>query len=559
MSKHIRIKRITRREPVQGPTINKLVSPQARNTNIRLNNTYIACIAKDEDNYIDEWVEYHLSLGVSKIFVLENGWNYDLSKYGNRVIVYHNTDFNFADSYHFKQRSFYSFVFNKVKTENACKYLACIDIDEFLCFKKKFYGKTITEVFDEYFNKLPNCEVLQIPWKMFGDNGLTEVVNNNYSVIDRFTKSAKDYGSCSRNNLCKIVVDVERCNGNDYPHFHGCGNDGHRQYFVDGSLSKGVDVLSKHKFIDSEIDLFIAHFYAKTKQEYFNRAKNEENFKTIGYSFEEQWKDRSNPIWNRNDIENLDVINIRNFYRNADKPYVNLCHWYFTDRTELKFNEMEKLCIHYLRTKSTVFHRIDLYVAMNSLKSEYIDFIETELSDIPNLNLKFIQNNNDQEFQTWSRLLTDYSNCYVLYSHFKGAYRQFDKNFKVIDIAFWNWLLFEYCYNKPYFATKCFDGRWLATGHIFDGHYQGTFYWCDIDKLKANNDLNKIEYKIINQFHPRGWNCEEFPSHFNNTLKQYDFETSCKNVDSYRLYTNNYFPALKTEFNTFLTKIGLKF
>lgn len=558
MSKSVRIKRIMRRGQVPKPTINKLVSSQARNTNIRLNNTYIACIAKNEDNYIDEWIEYHLSLGVSKIFVFEDNWNYDLSKYGNRVVVYHNTDFNFSDEHHLKQRSFYSFVFDKVKTENACKYLVCIDIDEFLCFKKKFYGKTITEVFDGYFNKLPNCEVLQIPWKMFGDNGLTEVVDNNYSVIDRFTKSAKDYGDCDRNNLCKIVVDVERCSGKDYPHFHGCGND-HRQYFVDESPSKGIDILSKRKFIDSKIDLFIAHYYTKTKQEYFNRAKNAKNFKTIGYTFEEQWKDRSNPIWNRNDIENLDVVNLRDFYKNADKPYVNLCHWYFADRTKLKFHNMEKLCIHYMRTKSSVFDRIDLYVAMNSLKQEYIDFIKAELSDIPNLNLKFIQNNNDQEYQTWSRLLNDYSNCYVLYSHFKGVSHQNDSRFKLINIAFWNWLLFEYCYDKPYFATKCFDGKWLATCHTFDGHYQGTFYWCDIDKLKSKNDLSKIRYTVVNSNKPKAWCCEEFPSHFDNTLKQYDFETSCRKVDSYRMYTRNYVPALNKEFNKFLNKLGLKF
>ena len=557
MSKSVRIIRVVRR----GPKSKSLVKPmikQVRNTNICLNNTYIVCIAKNEDNYIDEWIEYHLSLGVSKIFVFEDNWNYDLSKYGNKVIVYHNIDFNFGDVYSFKQGSFYSFIFNKVKSENACKYLACIDIDEFLCFNKKFYGKTITEVFDEYFNKLANCEVLQIPWKMFGDNGLVEVVNNNYSVVNRFTKSAKGYGDCGRNNLCKIVVDVARCDGNVFPFFHG-RNDDHGQYFVDGTLSKGDDFLSKHKFTDDEIDLFIAHYYTKTKQEYFNRAKCEESFKTIGYSFEEQWKDRSNPIWNRNDIENFDVVNLRNFYRNADKPYINLCHWYFTDRTELKFYDIEKLCIHYLRTKSSVFHRIDLYVAMNNLKQEYIDFIKAELSDIPNLNLTFIQNNYNQEFQTWSRLLTDYSNCYVLYSHFKGVSHQNDNRNKLIDIAFWDWLLFEYCYNKPYFATKCFDGRWIATRGPFDGHYQGTFYWCDIDKLKSNYDLSKIKYTVFNMYKPKGWCCEEFPSHFANDFKLYDFETSFKNVDSYKMYTNNYFPVLNTEFNTFLTKTGLNF
>lgn len=31
--------------------------------------TALVCIAKNEDNYIDEWIEYHLMLGFDRIFV----------------------------------------------------------------------------------------------------------------------------------------------------------------------------------------------------------------------------------------------------------------------------------------------------------------------------------------------------------------------------------------------------------------------------------------------------------------------------------------------------------
>ena len=31
--------------------------------------TALVCIAKDEDNYIDEWLKYHLKLGFSNIYV----------------------------------------------------------------------------------------------------------------------------------------------------------------------------------------------------------------------------------------------------------------------------------------------------------------------------------------------------------------------------------------------------------------------------------------------------------------------------------------------------------
>ena len=34
----------------------------------------LVCIAKNEDDYIEEWVNYHLKLGFSKIFIYENNW-----------------------------------------------------------------------------------------------------------------------------------------------------------------------------------------------------------------------------------------------------------------------------------------------------------------------------------------------------------------------------------------------------------------------------------------------------------------------------------------------------
>jgi hypothetical protein len=39
----------------------------------------LVCISKNEDNYIDEWIKYHLKLGFDDIFVCNNDWdfNYD--------------------------------------------------------------------------------------------------------------------------------------------------------------------------------------------------------------------------------------------------------------------------------------------------------------------------------------------------------------------------------------------------------------------------------------------------------------------------------------------------
>ena len=55
-------------------------------------NICICQLIKDEQIYIEEWIDYHLNLGISK-FVLFEDYNSTshlevLSKYGNKVILY---------------------------------------------------------------------------------------------------------------------------------------------------------------------------------------------------------------------------------------------------------------------------------------------------------------------------------------------------------------------------------------------------------------------------------------------------------------------------------------
>lgn len=40
-------------------------------------NIAICAIVKDEDFYIDEFIKYHLKLGVNHIYFFQNNWRYD--------------------------------------------------------------------------------------------------------------------------------------------------------------------------------------------------------------------------------------------------------------------------------------------------------------------------------------------------------------------------------------------------------------------------------------------------------------------------------------------------
>lgn len=135
----------------------------------------LVCIAKNEDKYIQEWIDYHLKLGFDHIYVYQNNWkckvehpcltkiNFD-STNGDRQTQAYNT---FIRDYH-----------------ERYDYAAFFDVDEFLVLKKHNNVK-------EFITYCSDAPAIGINWAMFGDNGLKEVVDNNYSLIERFTKRAK--------------------------------------------------------------------------------------------------------------------------------------------------------------------------------------------------------------------------------------------------------------------------------------------------------------------------------------------------------------------------------
>lgn len=131
--------------------------------------TSLVCIAKNEDNYIQEWIDYHIKLGFDNIFIYENNWRCKIEHPqvikipfdgGNRQIYSYN---------HFLQNH-----------SNGYDWVGFIDCDEFLVLNE---DKSLKDFFERFSDK-PGVGV---NWKLFGDNGHTKVDNNEYSVIKRFT------------------------------------------------------------------------------------------------------------------------------------------------------------------------------------------------------------------------------------------------------------------------------------------------------------------------------------------------------------------------------------
>ena len=132
-------------------------------------NVALVCIAKNEDHYIDEWIDYHKKVGFDDIFIYQNNWRWsgesenvhkiDFDGNNLQIIAYNNFLFTYKDNF---------------------DWVAFFDVDEFLVLKKH---KNIKEFLSDY----SNFDAVGINWVLFGNNG-HDKVDSEYSLIKRFTK-----------------------------------------------------------------------------------------------------------------------------------------------------------------------------------------------------------------------------------------------------------------------------------------------------------------------------------------------------------------------------------
>lgn len=151
---------------------------------MRKYNNVICAVAKDENSYINEWIDYHLLLGFDHIFIYD-----DHSKVPLNTTVGTNAKVSVIQwepiiNYHvatFKQSCqgavYHDFVTNHSKD---CNWFAIIDIDEFILLKKH---KNIQSFISDYSESAIGAIALN--WVLYGSNGQT--LKRNIPILERFT------------------------------------------------------------------------------------------------------------------------------------------------------------------------------------------------------------------------------------------------------------------------------------------------------------------------------------------------------------------------------------
>lgn len=215
-------------------------------------------IAKNESEYIAEWVAYHIVQGFEKIYLYDNDSTDNMKEclqpfIDKGIVVYHQIHGTK------QQGNAYTHALHNYGRE--CKYMAFIDCDEFLTPCK--YGDKITDILDRTFDKYPKAGGIAVNWCMYGSSNLEDKPEG--MLIENFLWRA-EIGKPGT-QIIKTVVRPEYCLKWIHPHYpvYRLGYDGID--FGGNIVKMWENPIKEYK------GLMICHYFTKSKNQWIKRRK----------------------------------------------------------------------------------------------------------------------------------------------------------------------------------------------------------------------------------------------------------------------------------------------
>ncbi|EJK72860.1 hypothetical protein THAOC_05561 [Thalassiosira oceanica] len=139
-------------------------------------NVAICLIVKNETRYLDEWVEFHVALGFSPIYIYDNSDEFELMDSGFPSWFDRRMDIRqHIQLAHFPTRPWYGkdpqrFAYRRCFFEDAVNstYVAIFDVDEFLVLKTH---DNVVDFMDHHCTEEAKCGQLLVNWRIMGVSG----------------------------------------------------------------------------------------------------------------------------------------------------------------------------------------------------------------------------------------------------------------------------------------------------------------------------------------------------------------------------------------------------
>ncbi len=150
----------------------------------------ICTLIKNEQEYLEDWLKYHIKLGIDKIFIVEDigseSHKYIIEKYSNNVEV---LNIPFDESEYIKEHCssnqyYYQLkMFNYIRDLNIYDWCFIMDIDEYITILENLSLKEFLSQYNDY-------SELILYWKNYGANG--HIQKPYYSNIENIIQKNVD-------------------------------------------------------------------------------------------------------------------------------------------------------------------------------------------------------------------------------------------------------------------------------------------------------------------------------------------------------------------------------
>lgn len=227
-------------------------------------NICIMAIFKNEEAYLEEWLQHHIKLGVNHFYLYCNDpdihkYTY-LSNYDKYITVidWTNKKNDKYKLYESIQRQAYYHCVNTYKAE--CRFLMMLDIDEFL------FPTSYSSDINRYTRE--DVKAIKVPRYNYGSDGhMTKPpgdVTSNYKTHEKICSSYKTIANTDYLDESKKFYGVHDYN---YKHIDGVVYNPYLAYSKEG-YPRGC---TKNDI--NEIPFVINHYASKSKEEYIARCK----------------------------------------------------------------------------------------------------------------------------------------------------------------------------------------------------------------------------------------------------------------------------------------------
>lgn len=164
----------------------------------------VCAFIKKENNYIDEWLSHHLSIGVDKFIIYDNNdgrEDYPMTEYVSQQVMAKKVKIYNRRNEHLDKKTELKKLYEMCNTD----WMILLGIDEFIKLNNRV---TINEwLSQEKFSDITN---IKISVRSFNDNELI-YCNDNHNVISRFNQISfkkNPFNHCSKTIMRTHVDDI---------------------------------------------------------------------------------------------------------------------------------------------------------------------------------------------------------------------------------------------------------------------------------------------------------------------------------------------------------------